>query len=166
MKKWISMVVLGVLVIFDQFTKYLAQANLQGKEGIPIIKNVLELHYLEGGNTGAAFGILEGKTVLLGIFSLLVSIVMLGVYFWMTNKKEYSKVSWCLIFMIAGAVGNCIDRLLNQYVIDFIYFKWIDFPIFNVADIYVTVSAIVMFLMILFIKEKTDSEDDEVRQNA
>ncbi len=166
MKKWISMVVLGVLVIFDQFTKYLAQANLQGKEGIPIIKNVLELHYLEGGNTGAAFGILEGKTVLLGIFSLLVSIVMLGVYFWMTNKKEYSKVSWCLIFMIAGAVGNCIDRLLNQYVIDFIYFKWIDFPIFNVADIYVTVSAIVMFLMILFMKEKTDSEDDEVRQNA
>ena len=160
------MVVLGVLVIFDQFTKYLAQANLQGKEGIPIIKNVLELHYLEGGNTGAAFGILEGKTVLLGIFSLLVSIVMLGVYFWMTNKKEYSKVSWCLIFMIAGAVGNCIDRLLNQYVIDFIYFKWIDFPIFNVADIYVTVSAIVMFLMILFMKEKTDSEDDEVRQNA
>ena len=166
MKKWISMVVLGVLVIFDQFTKYLAQANLQGKEGIPIIKNVLELHYLEGGNTGAAFGILEGKTVLLGIFSLLVSIVMLGVYFWMTNKKEYSKVSWCLIFMIAGAVGNCIDRLLNQYVIDFIYFKWIDFPIFNVADIYVTVSAIVMFLLILFMKEKTDSEDDEVRQNA
>lgn len=166
MKKWISMVVLVVLVIFDQFTKYLAQANLQGKEGIPIIKNVLELHYLEGGNTGAAFGILEGKTVLLGIFSLLVSIVMLGVYFWMTNKKEYSKVSWCLIFMIAGAVGNCIDRLLNQYVIDFIYFKWIDFPIFNVADIYVTVSAIVMFLMILFMKEKTDSEDDEVRQNA
>ena len=166
MKKWFSMVVLGVLVIFDQFTKYLAQANLQGKEGIPIIKNVLELHYLEGGNTGAAFGILEGKTVLLGIFSLLVSIVMLGVYFWMTNKKEYSKVSWCLIFMIAGAVGNCIDRLLNQYVIDFIYFKWIDFPIFNVADIYVTVSAIVMFLMILFMKEKTDSEDDEVRQNA
>ena len=166
MKKWISMVVLGVLVIFDQFTKYLAQANLQGKEGIPIIKNVLELHYLEGGNTGAAFGILEGKTVLLGIFSLLVSIVMLGVYFWMTNKKEYSKVSWCLIFMIAGAVGNCIDRLLNQYVIDFIYFKWIDFPIFNVADIYVTVSAIVMFLMILFMKEKTDSEDDEVRQKA
>ena len=166
MKKWISLVVLGVLVIFDQFTKYLAQANLQGKEGIPIIKNVLELHYLEGGNTGAAFGILEGKTVLLGIFSLLVSIVMLGVYFWMTNKKEYSKVSWCLIFMIAGAVGNCIDRLLNQYVIDFIYFKWIDFPIFNVADIYVTVSAIVMFLMILFMKEKTDSEDDEVRQNA
>ena len=160
------MVVLGVLVIFDQFTKYLAQAKLQGKEGIPIIKNVLELHYLEGGNTGAAFGILEGKTVLLGIFSLLVSIVMLGVYFWMTNKKEYSKVSWCLIFMIAGAVGNCIDRLLNQYVIDFIYFKWIDFPIFNVADIYVTVSAIVMFLMILFMKEKTDSEDDEVRQNA
>ena len=73
MKKWISMVVLGVLVIFDQFTKYLAQANLQGKEGIPIIKNVLELHYLEGGNTGAAFGILEGKTVLLGIFLPLLS---------------------------------------------------------------------------------------------
>ena len=82
------------------------------------------------------------------------------------DDKQESKVSWCLIFMIAGAVGNCIDRLLNQYVIDFIYFKWIDFPIFNVADIYVTVSAIVMFLMILFMKEKTDSEDDEVRQNA
>lgn len=166
MKKWISMVVLGILILFDQFTKYLAQANLQGKEGIPLIKGVLELYYLEGGNTGAAFGILEGKTVLLGIFSLLVSIVMLGVYFRIRNKKEYTKVSWCLIFLIAGAFGNCIDRLHNQYVIDFIYFKWIDFPIFNVADIYVTLSAIVMFLLILFMKEKTDSENNEVEQHA
>ena len=80
-------------------------------------------------DTGAAFGIFSGKTIFLGIVSLVVSVVLLYVYFKIVKKPEYKWISWCIIFMCAGALGNCIDRLVNQYVIDFIYFKLIDFPI-------------------------------------
>lgn len=154
MKKWIGIITMVLLVCLDQCTKYIAKAVLEGKDAVELIKGVLEFHYLEGGNTGAAFGIFSGKTIFLGIVSLVVSVVLLYVYFKIVKKPEYKWISWCIIFMCAGALGNCIDRLVNQYVIDFIYFKLIDFPIFNVADCYVTISAIALFLLIAFSKEK------------
>jgi signal peptidase II len=153
MKKWFGIITMLVLVFFDQCTKYIAKASLEGKNAIELMKGVLEFQYLEGGNTGAAFGIFSGKTVFLGVVSLIVSIILLCVYFHIAKKAEYKWISWCIIFMCAGALGNCIDRLVNHYVIDFIYFKCIDFPIFNVADCYVTLSAIALFLLIAFSKE-------------
>lgn len=154
MKKWSAMVLLAILVVIDQVTKYIASVCLQGKEAFVILKNVLEFRYLEGGNTGAAFGILQGKTIILGIVSVVVAVGLLFVYVKISKKEKYKNVSIALLFMIAGAIGNGIDRLLHQYVIDFIYVKVINFPIFNVADCYVTLAAVALFLMIAF-------DDDE-----
>lgn len=168
MKKWSAMLLLAILVVIDQITKYIASVCLQGKDAFVILKNVLEFQYLEGGNTGAAFGILEGKTVALGVVSVVVAIVLLVIYVKLSRIEKYKNVSMALLFMIAGAIGNGIDRLLHQYVIDFIYVKAINFPIFNVADCYVTLAAAALFLMIAFDddeeEKKLEQERDKQRE--
>lgn len=158
MKKWSAMILLAILVVIDQITKYIASVCLQGKDAFVILKNILEFRYLEGGNTGAAFGILQGKTIALGIVSILAAIVLLAIYIKISKIEKYKGVSIALLFMIAGAIGNGIDRLLHQYVIDFIYVKVINFPIFNVADCYVTLAAVALFLLIAF-----DDDEEEKR---
>ncbi len=164
MKKWSAMLLLAILVVVDQVTKYIASVCLQGKDAFVIIKNVLEFRYLEGGNTGAAFGILEGKTVALGVVSVVVSIVLLVVYLKISGMEKYKGVSLALLFMIAGAVGNGIDRLVHQYVIDFIYVKAINFPIFNVADCYVTLAAVALFLLIAFDDDEEEKKLEQERE--
>lgn len=158
MKKWSAMLLLAILVVIDQVTKYIASVCLQGKDAFVILKNVLEFRYLEGGNTGAAFGILQGKTVALGIVSVFVAVVLFVIYIKISKIEKYKGVSIALLFMIAGAIGNGIDRFLHQYVIDFIYIKAVNFPIFNVADCYVTMAAVALFLLIAF-----DDDEEEKR---
>ena len=154
MKKWGAAIMLVALVAIDQVTKYLAKAFLESKEAFVIIKNVLELQYLEGGNTGAAFGLFAGKTLVLAVVSLVVFFLLLFAIYKFSKEPKNFWLCISLVVMASGALGNCIDRFINQYVIDFIYLKCIDFPIFNVADCYVTVSAVVIFLLVAFSKEE------------
>lgn len=158
MKKWIlyiiDIVLLAVLVLADQFTKYLAVLNLKDKPAFNIISNVLELNYLE--NKGAAFGMLQNQK----IFFVFVAAIFLAVIVFVLIKapaeKKYNKLHVLLVFISAGAIGNLIDRLRLDYVVDFIYFSIINFPIFNVADMYVTVSTILLVIMILFVYKDHD----------
>ena len=137
-----------LLVVVDQLTKSFAVTHLKGTEGIDLIKGVLRLQYLE--NFGAAFGILQNATWLF----LVLTLILLGVFVWLMYKipftKHYLPMHILLVFLMAGALGNFVDRFLHAYVIDFIYFELIDFPIFNVADIYVTCSCIVFAIFIIF----------------
>lgn len=159
MKKILSIALIVVLVVIDQLTKVCAQIFLQGNKPFTVIRDIFELRYLEGGNTGAAFGIFSGNTLALGILSVVVSIALIVVLMRMLNKPDKALICWTLVFMIAGAVGNGIDRILRKYVIDFIYVPIINFPIFNVADMYVTCAAIVLFLLVVF--EKKENENTE-----
>jgi len=83
--------------------------------------------------------------------------------FRMPRVKKYNVLNYVLLFLIAGAIGNYIDRIINHYVVDFIYFSLIDFPVFNVADCYVTVSVIILFFLVLFYYKDEDFE--EIKQN-
>jgi len=159
MKKILSIALIVVLVVIDQLTKVCAQIFLQGNKPFTVIRDIFELRYLEGGNTGAAFGIFSGNTLALGILSVIVSIALIVVLIRMLNKPDKALICWTLVFMIAGAIGNGIDRILRKYVIDFIYVPIINFPIFNVADMYVTCAAIVLFLLVVF--EKKENENTE-----
>jgi len=156
-KTFLTLVLMIIAVVLDQVTKYLAVMHLKGKPAIPIISDVFELQYLE--NHGAAFGIMQNQQLFFLITSVLISVVCIYVYFKLPMIKRYSLLRLCLIFIVSGAIGNMIDRIRFQYVIDFLYFKLIDFPIFNVADIYVTVSAIGLVLLILFYYK-----DDEINE--
>ena len=138
-----------VLIGLDQWTKVLAVKHLMGQEPFVIWNGVFELHYLE--NRGAAFGILQGQKVVFLICTAAVLAILAFYYNRMPVKKRYLPMRIVGILLGAGAVGNLIDRMMQSYVVDFLYFKLIDFPIFNVADCYVTVGAILLAILILFV---------------
>lgn len=156
MKKFRHLIYLILLLVFDQFTKYLVVTKIMGKESIQIIPNVLQLTYHE--NTGAVWGIMSDKTTVLAFISAIILIVMICFYIRIPKDKHYDLLRITLIFIAAGALGNFIDRIVRKYVVDFIYFELIDFPVFNVADSYITVSVIVLMVLFLFYYKDEDFE--------
>jgi signal peptidase II len=143
-----------LLLVADQCTKYLAVQHLKDQNPVVLIKNTLELHYLE--NRGAAFGSLQGRQVLLLIITAIVLIGLIVVYLKMPSNRRFLPLRMTVILLFSGAVGNMIDRIMNHYVVDFIYFKVINFPIFNVADCYVTIAAVLLAVLILFVYEEEE----------
>jgi signal peptidase II len=141
-------IALAVLTFVDRFTKHLAVAFLKGNDGISLIDGTLKLYYLE--NRGAAWGMFEGQQ---WFFFLLTAVfIVLAVWFFIKvpKNKYYRMLNIAVTILLAGAIGNFIDRIINKYVVDFIYFELIDFPVFNVADIYVTISVIMLLILSLF----------------
>ncbi len=149
-----DILVIFLLITADQYTKEMAVVHLKDKPAYIIINGVLELNYLE--NKGAAFGMLENQK----FFFIFVAIVILGVISYvlykMPDNKKYTILHLLLSMIAAGAIGNMIDRIRLNYVVDFIYFVLINFPIFNVADIYVSVSTFVLVLLLLFFYKEND----------
>ena len=157
-KKMIQLLTGMVLVLFgiglDQITKYLAVLYLKEKAAIPIIPEIFELFYLE--NHGAAFGILQGQKIFLIAVTAATMILLAYLYIRIPEDKHYLYVRMIILLLISGAIGNFIDRCLHDYVIDFFYFKLIDFPVFNVADIYVTVATVLLVLLFCFYYKEED----------
>ena len=141
MIKYIIFIVsVSILVFIDQLTKSLASANLKGNAPYVVIDDIIELVYTE--NTGAAFGILQGKQFLFYILTVVVLIILLALLHKMEFTAHNVPYFIFLILIFSGAVGNFIDRVKNRFVVDFIYFKPIDFPVFNFADICITCGVI------------------------
>lgn len=140
-------------VLLDQITKFLARKYIQFKS-VVLIDGVLEFLYLE--NRGAAWGSFQNQRILFIILTLLLTTLLVGVYIKMPESKRMRLMSYLIVFIIAGALGNFIDRILFGYVTDFIYFSLIDFPIFNVADMFVTCSTIILAVLILFYYKDED----------
>lgn len=138
-----------LLVGLDQYTKQLAVDHLMGAERVPIIRNVLYLLYIE--NRGAAFGSFQGAQT---FFYIITVVVLCGIVYVVHRIPQGDGHFRPLLFVceliFSGAIGNFIDRVRQQYVVDFIYFSPIDFPVFNVADIYVTVGCFLMVVLFLF----------------
>lgn len=143
-----------VLVLLDQITKLLALQNLKGQDPVILIPDIFQLLYVE--NRGAAFGIMQNRQWLF----LIITIVVLAILLWfipkISGEKHFLPLKLCLYFIGAGAVGNMIDRIFRGYVVDFFYFELIDFPVFNVADIYVTTAAVVLIVLVVFLYKEED----------
>lgn len=141
-----------IIIIFDQISKHFAINHLKGKSSIVIIDGIFELVYVE--NRGAAFGILQDKRILFIIITLLViSFIAIYSYKHSSQLTLYSKIA--LAMLIGGAAGNLIDRIRFGYVIDFIKVDLIrsySFPVFNIADIFIVVSTILLAYIIIFDK--------------
>ena len=127
------------LVIVDQIVKAWSVKNLKGQVNIALWPDVFELSYVE--NRGAAFGMLQGQRWLFAVLTVAVVLGLIFVYFRLLPDRKYRLTRICCIGVMAGAIGNLIDRIWLKYVVDMFYFKLIDFPVFNVADCYVVVGA-------------------------
>lgn len=142
-------VLLGVAL--DQYTKHLAISHLQDNP-ISIIEGVFQLRYLE--NRGAAFGLLQNQQVFFLVVGCITLFLIAYLYIRMPQTRRFVLLRICMISVTAGAIGNMIDRVRFQYVVDFLYFELIDFPIFNVADIFATVATFgIIFLLLFYYKE-------------
>lgn len=145
-----------LLVGLDQGSKIWIKANIEFNNPISIIPNTLVLQYHE--NTGAVWGILGGQVILLSILSTIILAGLCYVYLKIPKDKKFNALKIITVFLTAGAVGNLIDRIFRRYVVDFIYFELINFPIFNIADSYITVSAILLFVLSIFYYKNEDFE--------
>lgn len=152
----ILLIIVSILILIglDQFTKILALQHLAGQDDIILIPGVLQLQYLE--NRGAAFGMMQNKQWIFVIIAFAFVVFAGYMFSKMPYTKRYLPLHILLVALTAGAIGNVIDRIIRGFVVDFIYFSLIDFPIFNVADIYVTVSCILGFLLIMFYYKDED----------
>lgn len=147
-------VILGVAL--DQYTKYLAITRLQGNP-ITLIDGVFELRYLE--NRGAAFGLFQNQQLFFLIIATITLFFVVYLYIRMPQTKRFLPLRICMISITAGAIGNMIDRARFQYVVDFLYFELIDFPIFNVADIFATVATFGLVILLLFYYKENDIDE-------
>lgn len=147
-RPWVIAIVTCLLIVLDQVTKGLAVYFLKDQKPLVIWDGVFELRYLE--NRGAAFGMLEGQQVFFLFTGLLVFAAALYFFRHVSEDRKFFPIRLTAVFILAGAWGNMIDRLRLSYVVDFFYFCLIDFPIFNVADIYVSVGTAVLAALILF----------------
>lgn len=152
---------LGVLVLLlaDQLIKHFVYLNLKGKPAVVIIKNVIQLNYLE--NDGAMMGFMDGKTVLMTVLAVICVAVMLFVVFSGIIKDRIDYL--CALMMIAGGLGNITDRIFRGFVIDYIEVLFVDFYIFNFADCLITVSAFVLifYQIYLIYKENNNKKAGE-----
>ncbi|NLL93896.1 MAG: signal peptidase II [Clostridiales bacterium] len=176
-------ILMFVLICFDQITKYFVLENLKGRASVPIIKDVFELTFVS--NEGIAWGMFSGRInivvlfttiITIGLIYLFTKIGLLSVYY--QGKKEndltfnsasdgrvksmdqkikrLNILQIVIVVMFSGALGNLIDRITLGYVVDFFNFKLINFPVFNVADIFITVSLAVFIIFYLVLLDDDD----------
>ena len=144
----IPILCIGLLVALDQITKFIVRTSFALYESHPLIKNVFHLTYIQ--NTGIAWGMFKnGRTIFL-ILTILVLLICACFYAKIPESKRFTPIRVCLVILVSGAIGNMIDRISLHYVVDFFDFRLIHFPVFNVADIYVVVSMIVLILLCAF----------------
>lgn len=144
----------AALILLDQWTKLLAVSHLEGKPAWPLIPGVFEFSYTV--NYGAAFGILQNRQLLFYITTPVILAAVFYLYLQVPAGKRYLPLKWVGVLLFSGAAGNLIDRAARGYVVDFLYFKLIDFPVFNVADCYVTVATAALFVLILFVYKEDE----------
>ena len=147
-------VLTALLVLLDQATKLAAVSALKDGGPFVLIPGVFQLQYLE--NRGAAFGLLQNARIFFLAVTLIALAAVIYVLVRLPLKRGYIVLRFLMVLIAAGAVGNMIDRVFLGYVRDFLYFSLIDFPIFNVADIYVTCATILLILLLLFYYKEED----------
>ena len=150
-----------ILIAIDQYTKHLAVLHLKDKPAYSIVDGIFELNYLE--NRGAAFGMLQNQKGFFILISCIVLMAICYILFKMPEEKKYNIMHFLLVLIASGAVGNMIDRIRLEYVVDFFYFVLINFPIFNMADIYVSVACVLLAIVMLFVYKEEDLDFLSIR---
>ncbi len=152
----------AVLVALDQLVKYLVMTRIPLGEHVPFLPYILDLTYVT--NTGAAFSIFSDHTWALALVSLVMSIVLAAALWKGLFKHPLGKLT--ITLLLAGAVGNLIDRAFRGFVVDMFNVLFMNFAVFNVADICVVVGGISAGLYYLFLMDKLEPREEDAHDNA
>ncbi len=150
-----AVILLG-LIGFDQYTKYLAVLHLKGQADYVLIPNIFRLTYVE--NFGAAFGTMQNRTIVLLLVTSALLLYLLLLYINLLHRSGYRVLRLLCLFIMAGGIGNLIDRVQYGFVVDFFNFEWIDFPVFNVADCYITCGVFILIFCMFTIYKDDDMD--------
>ena len=146
----------GVIVVLDQIAKYLTVANIALYDAIPFIPGLLELTYIQ--NTGAAFSSFEGQQWLFALIFVVFTGMLLYEYF--KKPMHFTKWEhWCIAAIYGGGAGNMIDRLRQGYVVDMLETEFMEFPVFNVADCFITCGCILLMIHLVFFNKQFWKEE-------
>lgn len=148
---------IAAVVAADQLAKYLTVANIELFADVPFIPGLLQLTYVQ--NTGAAFSSFQGQQWLFAV----IFVIFTGLILWEFYKKPmpFTKLErWCIAAVYAGGLGNMIDRVRLGYVVDMIETTFMEFPVFNVADCFITCGCILLMAH-LFLFNKEFWKDDK-----
>ncbi|MBO7670523.1 MAG: signal peptidase II [Oscillospiraceae bacterium] len=152
--------IVGMLVIIaDQYIKFWVQGHIAvntAEEFIPGILSLANVH-----NDGAAFGFLAGSGIRLPFIILAAVFAIVVILALATNLISGKLARWSIVLVTAGGLSNCLDRVLYGYVQDMFKLEFINFPVFNLADVFITVFAIIFALAVIFGKTRKDRDEDE-----
>ncbi len=141
------LLVIGIVIV-DRLSKILAVKYLEPIGSFPLLKNIFHLTFAK--NDGAAFSILSDKQLFLIIFTAIVICFVLGLLYRSVTTGASPWLSLSLALIAGGAIGNWIDRLVFNYVIDYFEFRFINFAIFNVADVFIVCGTALMCYLVIF----------------
>ncbi len=156
---WIAVIVAVLLVGLDQVTKYLALMQLKPVGSVTFVEGFMDFTFVE--NRGVAFGMFSGQKWFILLLTGIIVAVMIYYFVRLPHSRQYQWVRGAIVLVLAGAVGNMIDRIFRGYVVDFFEFTFFDWPVFNVADIYVVVGVILLAILILFVIKEEPKEKKE-----
>lgn len=151
-----------LLICLDQYAKYVVASRLELFTYQPILGDFFGLFYLE--NRGMAWGLFQNRQILFLILTMFILVFLGYCYEKLSKDSRFRPLAISIQFLIAGAIGNMIDRifhgdvLFQGAVVDFFYIRCIDFPVFNIADLYVTISIAVIGCLLLFRYKEEDFE--------
>ncbi|MCD7827872.1 MAG: signal peptidase II [Clostridiales bacterium] len=164
----VEILIAAVLVLADQLIKKTVVANIKGQEDIVLIKNVIGLTYAE--NTGAAFSFMSDYTTVLSVFTSILLLACIAVL--LSGKVKSKLMHTGIVMIIAGGAGNLIDRFAQGYVVDYIETLFVNFPIYNFADILVTCGVAVVCIRLIYEtvteekRKKTETNTDGADANG
>lgn len=156
---FLSVLSAGVLVVIDQLIKQWANAVLQPLGAITVIPGILELRYYL--NDGMAFSMLAGKQTLLIAITSIMLVCVLGLLLF-RKMGPWERVSWTLI--LGGGIGNLIDRFFHGVVVDYINVLFVNFAVFNFADVCITTGVILLMLWILYDSFQKERDEKPAKQ--
>ncbi|BDR58606.1 signal peptidase II [Xylocopilactobacillus apicola] len=154
MSKKVKILIISLIVILDQFLKFSVKTNIAPENEVPLIPGFISLTNIK--NSGAAWSLWEGKTWIFIIVTLIF--IPFAIYFLFFKKYQDSWFNTGLALILGGTIGNFIDRIFERQVVDMIMLKFIDFPIFNLADVAINVG--VVCLVIYLFKSGKDTPNE------
>lgn len=151
-------VLILILVGADQLSKYLIDSNMLEGETIPIINEFFHITYVK--NRGIAFGMFQGKLDIISIATV-IAIVAIAYYMYKEKNKLSLVEKMGFIYILAGAIGNMIDRAFRGFVVDMVDFRGIWSYVFNLADVWINIGVIFVLLDQLILRKKRENEEDK-----